>query len=519
MNSLDSVLLAIQNFLIRHEVKDLIICAGARNAKIIDYLTSSKKFNCFHFFDERSASFFALGRSAFKFKNPVCVLTTSGTAVSECLSAVIEAHYNHLPLIILSADRPINYRKTGAPQSIEQLNIFSSYVEKCLDLDFSDTNGVGATLRNCDWSLQNPLHINLTMPDPNSSFSPSKNSILNLGEASFTNPLVIVGPLFSWQKNHCLDFLNRTDCFYFLESTSGLKNHPLLKNFNQVLFEKTAAKLLNDKKFDAIIRLGAVPTCRLWRDLEDKHSDLPVYSYSDTIFSGLARKSFHFANFAELSKLDFKLATDFNFSEFVKSENVNLENKFSTLCEKYPQSELALLFGLQTQTKDFPIYLGNSMPIREWDLLPDQFHKSYFFNRGANGIDGQISSFIGWASQFEITLPPIGIFGDLTALYDLNSPYVLSQLQKSNFKIVVINNFGAQIFRKMFADPKYYENSHELNFKNFASLWNLDYALIENIKNDFLKLSQIMTNNESCIIELKSDIKQTNSFFKDWDLT
>lgn len=97
----------------------LIVCAGARNAPLVLNLPIESGFKIYQFFEERSAAFFALGLIRASAK-PVAILTTSGTAAAELLPAVIEAHYQGLPMILVTADRPKAYRGTGAPQTIQQ---------------------------------------------------------------------------------------------------------------------------------------------------------------------------------------------------------------------------------------------------------------------------------------------------------------------------------------------------------------------------------------------------------------
>ena len=111
--------------LARAGVSTICLCPGARNAPFVKLLSEKKGFEVLSFYDERSAGFFALGRAR-RDQAPVVVCTTSGTAVSELLSPVIEAFYSNTPLVILSADRPKRLRGTGAPQAIEQWNIFSA---------------------------------------------------------------------------------------------------------------------------------------------------------------------------------------------------------------------------------------------------------------------------------------------------------------------------------------------------------------------------------------------------------
>jgi 2-succinyl-5-enolpyruvyl-6-hydroxy-3-cyclohexene-1-carboxylate synthase len=128
-------------------VTDFCVCAGSRNSPLIAVLGSGGAH--YSFVDERSAAFFALGRTKLTGR-PAAVVTTSGTAVAELLPAVVEAHYSRLPLVLLTADRPARYRGTGAPQAIEQIGIFGPYA--------ATTAG--------DWNRQRPLHLNAEFDEP-----------------------------------------------------------------------------------------------------------------------------------------------------------------------------------------------------------------------------------------------------------------------------------------------------------------------------------------------------------------
>lgn len=127
---------------------EFCVCAGSRNSPLLAVLGKSDA-RLFSFVDERSAAFFALGRIKLH-GAPVAVVTTSGTAVAELLPATIEAYYSGLPLVLLTADRPARFRGTGAPQSIEQLEIFGPYAETSLSM----------------WTGLRPLHLNLEFDEP-----------------------------------------------------------------------------------------------------------------------------------------------------------------------------------------------------------------------------------------------------------------------------------------------------------------------------------------------------------------
>lgn len=125
--------------------RDFCVCAGSRNSPLLAVLGT----DVYSFVDERSAAFFAIGRSKLH-GAPVAVVTTSGTAAAELLPAAIEAYYSGIPLILMTADRPARFRGTGAPQSIEQIGLFGVYAETALE----------------SWSGARPLHLNIEFDEP-----------------------------------------------------------------------------------------------------------------------------------------------------------------------------------------------------------------------------------------------------------------------------------------------------------------------------------------------------------------
>src|SRR6476469_2531063 len=120
-------------------IQEFCLCAGARNSPFVQVFEKNQHIKVFHFFDERSAAFFALGRIG-NTRKSVAVITTSGTAAAEMLPAAVEGTYSSLPLIMITADRPKRYRGSGAPQSIEQVGLFSYYIEVCFDIDEENTH-------------------------------------------------------------------------------------------------------------------------------------------------------------------------------------------------------------------------------------------------------------------------------------------------------------------------------------------------------------------------------------------
>lgn len=501
-------------------VEDFIICAGARNAPFVHVLENLKgKVNTFSFFDERSAGFFALGRIK-KNNKPAVVITTSGTAVANLLPCVIESFYTGKPLVIISCDRPQSYRGSGAPQSIEQVGLFSSYVEKTWDI---------AINKFLDWvfvknlSKRKPHHINVCIDEPLIDDSladcvwqeqKEQSNVHELKDKSFSEqvdiiytikqPLIIVGGLLEKDRRLVKSFLLKLKTPFYAEAISGLREDADLSKFRI----KSSEHFIGQFDFKSVLRIGSVPTLRFWRDLELKYSKLPVVSFSHLAFKGLSRHSklvpLKLLETVEVEKIVDRLSPD------LLSEDVNSYNQLQALLKKYPKSEQALVQGL---SKVIPsqdrVFLGNSLPIREWNEFAsyDIPHPNIEANRGANGIDGLVSTSVALCST---TYNTWSVLGDLTTMYDLSGLWPLSiknsqSKLKGTFKLIIINNSGGKIFKQKFSESLFL-NTHKVNFKSLADFWGVGYTTSP----------EAAMSLKSCICEIKPDDEQTNLFLKEF---
>lgn len=445
-------------------VREYCVCAGSRNMPLLAVLGLAPDLRLFSFVDERAAGFFALGRIK-QHGAPVAVVTTSGTAVAELLPSVVEAHYAGLPLIVVSADRPARFRGTGAPQAIEQVGIFGVYAEAALE----------------EWSRLRALHLNVEFDEPliDSDPAEARSGIVRaavsreqarVSPASIPpmrRPLVIVGGLAAARRERVRNFVRSLGAPTFAEPLSGLREDrdlPLLTS---------GERIANAGRFDGVIRVGNVPTLRFWRDLED--NGLPVIHFSDLPFTGLTRGEVHpIAALPDLPRPD----RDDELFDLDRTRREALD----AILDEEPASELAMLRALSLEVPEGSrIYLGNSLPIREWDLAATREQRGFTYeaNRGANGIDGQLSTFFGWCDP---SRENVCVVGDLTAVYDLNAPWVVPQLEPMRFRIVVVNNGGGRIFSRVAGlralDPalreRIVENVHGLQFDRWASMWGID---------------------------------------------
>lgn len=491
---------------------EFCICPGARNAPLVVAL-EELSLNYYTFFDERSAAFFALGRAK-STQNPVAVVTTSGSAVGELLPAVMEAYYSGVSLVLMTADRPRRYRGSGAPQTADQVGLYSSYVSQCVDLP----DGKGISLRQVlgQWNSVGSLHLNICFDEPLLEGEvivevESQLKSVDQNKPSFPClPLLIVGKLSPEEKPLVLECIKKLKFPVYCEALSGLREERSIDWIRVRWMEK----ILDRFPFDGVIRLGGVPTHRIWRDLDSQYRHLTVLSWSTLPFSGLGRPSQHhtgdLSQFIKFLLKNYFIYVDSRQFDQLFKEDFVWYQKLQQLFIEEPCSEPGLIFQLSKKIRrKSRIFLGNSLPIREWDLAASEEPMDFIMeaSRGLNGIDGQLSTFLGYTDP---TVENWAIVGDLTALYDLQAPWVGTQL-KGLIRIVIINNNGGQIFSRLFSQ-KLFLNTHSLCFKNWAKLWGWGYQRWKKIPKKLEK------NNFYEVIEINPDPMATKRFWKKYQL-
>lgn len=342
-------------------VQEFVVCAGARNAALLEALARAEaqgRVKVWRHFEERSAAFFALGRTLSTL-SPCAVVTTSGTAAAELLPAMIEAHYQARPLVAITADRPARFRGTGAPQAIEQPGIF----------------GPHATSDLATWTGNGPLHLNVELEE---EFTLSEATFEAAAEFEpFTERPNVAG-LARWLKTDIyrglvvmvggLEPLDHEEVFHFcqslgvpivIEGASGLRE--ALQGFAL----PDADRLLKGNPPGKVLRLGDVPTGRFWRDLEEMPG-VEVWSITRSGFSGLARHSDVIHGEVErvlkaIGEVE-PVGDVLDHFEGTGRKNSQIEE----LLEAYPDSEPAMVRTLSLYGSfGSSVYLGNSLPVRD----------------------------------------------------------------------------------------------------------------------------------------------------------
>ena len=497
-------------------IREYVVCAGARNLSLVEALVSSDDAVIWSHFEERSAGFFGLGR-VMDSREPCAIVTTSGTAVAELLPALVESYYQGRPLVVITADRPAKYRGTGAPQSIEQLGIFSHYVAGCVDVIDAGVDMFQG------WSGTLPWHINVCLEEEEVArpvavgLAPFEmvrenfdvSELVHFFANHWKGLVVSVGGLEPEDREEVFNFLKEVKVPVIADPSSGLREllGPLLL--------ADPERIMSESSPQSILRIGEVPVGRFWRDLETQ-AEVDVFSITRTGFSGLARASkvIHgdvarvLRGLGEIGELGDALD--------MLQHSRSRWGKIDQLLEMYPDSEpgMVRMLSIYATVAD-SIYLGNSLPIREWGQFAQRDYpiENVRANRGANGIDGQLSTWIGLTHGLDDAWC---VVGDLTALYDMSGPSLLDGCDASGRVIVVINNGGGRIFDRLprvkeMSEPtqQMVANTHDFQFKNWAAMWDMDYQ-----KFTSADVIEIEPGKKTSVIELVPCTKQTEAF---WD--
>lgn len=513
---------AVLEELIAYGVTDFCIAPGKRNSSFVSLLKHESTLNLYYFNDERCAAFFALGRSR-RTRRPTAVIVTSGTAVAHLLPAAMEAYYTHVPLVLLTADRPRLYRGTNAPQSAEQLGIFGQYAP--CQLDVADGESVDLS----SWDRCRPLHLNACLEEPKPQTLATqliKGPLYSRGDQVDEGqlkrigdeldlflhrcrfPFVSVGTLREDAREAVAKFLLNLCAPVYLESVSGLREDRRLATLSISCVDKLWQYIQKAHyPIDGVLRIGGAPTPRYWRDLEEREGQIEVFSINEEPFSCLSWGPIACAplkHFFGQYQPGYSIASE-KFAAW-KAFDRELERHLQRLYAEEPTAEPSLIYALSNLIpQDASLFLGNSLPIRYWNMAASRSrsHNQVWASRGLNGIDGQLSTFLGLSrSQHDNW----AILGDLTALHDLGGWWILPQLDKLRANVVVVNNGGGRIFQRMQLD-KEIQNEHSIGFEPVAALWGIPYQR-------WTRVPEKIPAQEQLLIELVPDEEATKRF---WD--
>lgn len=490
--------------LVEAGVAEVVVCPGSRSTPLALATRAHPGLRVRVLLDERSAGFFALGLARAS-RRPVAVVVTSGTAVANLLPAVVEASLARVPLVLLTADRPAELRDRGAPQTIDQVRIFGGHVRWFSELPLLDgapetrrhvRSVIGRAVATARAGPAGPVHLNIPFREPlvpTSALGPLGSlgagdadgrarpfthvvagraglAVSDLADlaariASVERGLIVAGPQDDRDLPAALARLAAATGYPIVaDPLSGVRCGP----HDRSLVLSHADHLVRPGPWcdahlpELVIRFGATPTSKPVMTLLGELTPIQIVVDGDRGWSDPAIIPTTFIH-ADATATASLLAEEV--AAIGATAGAPSETRWATAwTEADQEADRALLdwlAGVTARGESFEglpfallggllpdgalLWAGNSMPVRDLDdWLPGGSRSIRpLSNRGANGIDGVVSTALG-AAAADVGAVAL-VVGDISFLHDLNA-LVAARLHGLSATIVLIDNDGGGIF-------------------------------------------------------------------------
>lgn len=538
--------------LIKSGLKEVVISPGSRSTPLAMPFHAHEGVREWVIVDERSAAFFALG-IAKETNRPVALVCTSGTAAANYYPAIIEAHYSRVPLIVLTTDRPHELRDVGAPQAIEQHSMYGDYVKWFHDMALPEASKVMLSYVRAkasrsievarsgnpgpvqlNFPFREPLIPDLSIPDvwgkddvPRfksahqgvNKLSTEQISAIYKQIKDLPNGVIVCGPqMDEGLAESIVSLASSLNIPVLADPLSQLRSGKhnkdmIIESYDAILRDKSIRKRL---KPDYIIRFGAMPVSKMYLFFMNEHQSalqFVVEPYEGHRDPTAYQTQFIYADPATL-------CSDIVSCKGEETKNKLWLNEWQAMNDIAKQGLLtesdtitegsAVLSTLKHLPPSSSLYVGNSMAVRDLDtfFMTTEKNIKVLANRGANGIDGLVSSGLGSAATANqsVTL----LIGDLSFYHDLNG-LLAAKKYNLNLTILLINNNGGGIFS--FLPQAENEETFEalfgtpldIEFEQTIKMYNGDYYAAHNQDqlNEALKLSYV--SKGLSVIEVKTD--------------
>ena len=476
-------------------VTDAVVCPGSRSTPLALAAKAHPGLTVRVLLDERSAGYFALGMARAA-RRPVAVVVTSGTAAANLLPSVVEASLARVPLILVTADRPAELRDRGAPQTIDQGHLYGRYARWFVELPLLD--GEDVTRRHVRSAVDRavamarglpagPVHLNVPFREPlipDGALGPGQGRVVGaravadvvtgrsgLDEAevgrladrvaSVERGLILAGP----QDDPALAgavarLAVATGYPIAADPLSGLRCGPHDRSFvlSHADHLVRPGPWIDAHRPDLVIRFGATPTSKPINTLlaearpqqlaidGDRTWSEPTIIPTTFVQADATATAEALADALEARGRRAGGGWARGWCAADNAADVALRDWLMAMGEQGEPFEGAPFMMLADLLPDGALlWAGNSMPVRDLDAwLPSAAHAIRpLANRGANGIDGVVSTALGAAAA---GVGPVAlVVGDLSFLHDLNA-LVAARLHGLSATIVLIDNDGGGIF-------------------------------------------------------------------------
>ena len=546
-------------------ITHIVISPGSRNAPLIIGFSEHPDMRCYSIVDERCAAFFALG-IAQQIQKPVALVCTSGSALLNYYPAISEAFYSDIPLVVLSADRPIERIDVGDGQTIRQKNVFENHIvhsaslysevvaetviddrkvrQKQREAQKHNEREINIAL-NKAIEQKGPVHINIPFYEPlydklneptivpknipvetpHHRFSEDLQSEMQEEWSQAERKMILIGvnsPGDIDQK--WIEYFAKDPSVLVLtETTSNIHHSSHINCIDQLIstLNKDEFKALQP---DILLTIGGMVVSKRIKGFLRKYQPKSHWHINskkayDTYFC-----------LTEHIRLQPNLFFSRFFRDIVLIESaykaawISVRDKRRVKHEAYlEQIPFTDLKAFEAVFSAIPngqmIQLSNSSTVRYAQLFTLNPTLQVFCNRGTSGIDGSTSTAIGAALASGV--PTTLLTGDLSFFYDSNGLW--NEYIPSNFKIIVINNEGGGIFRILPGKEEsdnfatYFETKHHLTAVHLCKMFGFTYTAANN-REEVVKGAQIIyeNNNTPQLLEIFTPRKENDSTLIDY---
>ncbi len=540
-------------------LRHAVISPGSRSTPLTIAFARHRGVEAVPVLDERSAGFFALGLAK-RTQRPVVVLCTSGTAGANIYPAVIEAQESGVPLLMISADRPPEMRECRSGQTIDQQKLYGGHVNFYHELAVPAASlprlrylrqTVAYAWERAQWPDGGPVHLNAPFRDPLAPIAddstwrlesslrkeaffagiqPLKQNPVTLDQVSIPSAkrgLVVVGPteegFSSSDAEVLLTLAQKLGWPVLADGLSGLRGAAgrcpnLVTRYDAIVRSAPAARRL---KPDFVLGIGGWPTSKALRSwlemmapavwlITARAQNPDALHLATRLLRGGLRSLNPRVDSATKGQL--RYTDSWRRAELVATRS--LERALARAHKNFEGRAVAIL--ARHLPKRTPVFVANSMPVRDVEYFwpaNEQAHQIYF-NRGANGIDGTLSTALGITHGNP--RPAVLLTGDLALLHDTNG-FLLRPKLKGSLTIVLINNHGGGIFEHLpvakFNPPfeEFFATPQEADFKRLCGAYGATHVRVRDWKH-LAGLVARLPRQGIRVLEVRTDRKRDAVF-------
>ncbi|EGC19200.1 2-succinyl-5-enolpyruvyl-6-hydroxy-3-cyclohexene-1-carboxylic-acid synthase [Prevotella multiformis] len=465
----------LTSLLLKGGITKAVVCPGSRNSPIVHNLCACPGIACYPVTDERSAAFVALGMTLAE-NEPVAVCVTSGSALLNTAPAVAEACYQNRPLIILSADRPAQWIDQQDGQTIHQQGALAPHVRKSVTLPEPHDDEerwycnrlVNEALDACMLEGGGPVHINVPVSEPLSGYGtlqlPDERRILlhrSVADAARVSdmaadffcgekPMIVLGQMIPEVVGESLEDIEalRRVAVVLQEKLADDDLRPA-QPIDEVL-----ESIGDDTSYrpDHLIYIGGTVVskrlrhflrkcaCRMSVTVNERGDCCDTFMHATDILQGAPEEVLALLA-REAKGVERKAFTDRWERAFDRAAAVrrNFRPDYSQLAAVKAFHE-----KMQAEDIDGELFYANSSAVRLGNIFSNQY---LYVNRGVNGIEGTLSTAVGYALARQDEEDVYCVIGDLSFFYDQNALW--NEQLPPNLSILLLNNGGGGIFRQL----------------------------------------------------------------------